>query len=141
MVTPGFNEVIWYFNKMIDSLDESSREKYGCTSSSVSILQSFQPVNVLTISSTVLGASGWKSTERTRANETMVILYFRTHAGLDSFAHSPLHREAWDWWNKTFKQHPDVGIMHEVYEVPRGKWENIYVNYHRSGIGRPPDQF
>lgn len=26
--------------------------------------------------------------------------------------------------------------MHEVYQAPKGGWENIYINSHLSGIGR-----
>lgn len=51
------------------------------------------------------------------------------------YAHSPLHREAWNWWNSITRTHPHLSISHEVYHAPKGCWENIYVNYHLTGIG------
>jgi hypothetical protein len=82
-----------------------------------------------------LGGTSWTScSHRATTNEILIVLYFRTNNGLHNWAHSPAHREGWEWWNKTYKQHPHIGIMHEVYEAPKGHWENIYVNYHPSGI-------
>lgn len=61
--------------------------------------------------------------------------YFRNYEGLHKFAHSDLHREGWDWWNKTLKQHAHLGIFHETYHSPAGHWEAIYGNFEPSGIG------
>ena len=64
----------------------------------------------------------------------MTVYYFRTKAGLDKFVQSPAHRAGWDWWNKTVKQHPDISIMHELYEIKAGSWENVYINYKPTGL-------
>lgn len=54
---------------------------------------------------------------------------------LHAFAQGPAHRAGWNWWNRTVKQHPHIGIMHEVYAAPKGHWENIYVNCPPFGMG------
>ena len=64
----------------------------------------------------------------------MVACYFRTIEDLHAFAHGPLHRETWDWWNRVTKSYPHLSIMHEVYQSPKKHWENIYINSHPSGI-------
>ena len=65
----------------------------------------------------------------------MATMYFRTNEGLHAFAHSPIHRKAWDWWNANYRRFGHLGIMHEAYEVPRKHWENIYVNFNPELIG------
>lgn len=78
-----------------------------------------------------MGMSSWSSnTDRSSGNEFLTISYWRSVDDIHRFAHSPVHREAWDWWNKTYKQHPYLAIMHEIYCVPKKQWESIYVNYH-----------
>jgi hypothetical protein len=52
-----------------------------------------------------------------------------------AYAHSTLHREAWDYWNRTVKAHNFLGIHHEVYEADAGHWENIYANFQPTGLG------
>jgi hypothetical protein len=83
-----------------------------------------------------LGATSWMEiSERTTANQQMVATYFRTLEDVHAYAHSPLHREAWEWWNRITKSHPHLSIMHEVYQAPKHHWENIYINNHLTGIG------
>ena len=55
--------------------------------------------------------------------------------GLLAFSTGPAHRDGWNWWNRVVKEHPHLGIMHEVYDAPPGAWENIYVNFPPFGIG------
>ncbi|KAJ5986653.1 hypothetical protein N7451_011018 [Penicillium sp. IBT 35674x] len=82
-----------------------------------------------------LGATTWMATgERSSANQVMVATYFRTLEDVHAYAHSPLHREAWEWWNKITKSHPHLSIMHEVYQAPKNHWENIFINNHLTGI-------
>ncbi|KAK8029880.1 hypothetical protein PG993_011171 [Apiospora rasikravindrae] len=75
------------------------------------------------------------------ANETytgsqmMMLCYFRSAADAHAFAHGPLHREAWTWWYQITKSHPHLSIRHELYDVPPGNWENIFVNSHPTGLG------
>jgi hypothetical protein len=88
------------------------------------------------LTSAVLGYSGWTAlTEQRTSNQVMVVCYFRTLEDLHNFAHGPLHRKGWDWWNRMTKDHPHLSIMHEVYHAPKGHWENIFINNHLTGIG------
>ncbi|KAJ5215311.1 uncharacterized protein N7498_001718 [Penicillium cinerascens] len=116
---PHMRTISSFFNRMVKDLDDNS-ERYD-----------------------FLGASSYMANERATANEVMILAYFRTYEGLHAFAHTEggVHREAWSYWNtevmakgKT-EESRMFGIMHEVYQVPVGKWENIYVNYHPSGLG------
>jgi Domain of unknown function (DUF4188) len=51
------------------------------------------------------------------------------------FAHGPLHREGWDWWNRTLHEHLHLGIYHEVFAVNSKNWETIYMNCEPTGLG------
>ncbi|KAK4096248.1 hypothetical protein N658DRAFT_501795 [Parathielavia hyrcaniae] len=86
-----------------------------------------------------LGQTSWISAnERYSNNQTMTLCYFRSIEGLHAFAHGPIHRKAWDWWNSITKTHPYLSIMHEVYHAPKGHWENIYINNHLTGLANTP---
>jgi hypothetical protein len=54
---------------------------------------------------------------------------------MHAFAHSPLHREAWDYWNRIIKSHESLGVHHEVYEAEAKHWENVYANFQPTGPG------
>jgi hypothetical protein len=116
---PYMRTISSFFKRMVKNLDDYS-EEYG-----------------------FLGASIYIGNERATANEIMILAYFRTYEGLHAFAHAPggVHREAWSYWNtqvmakgKT-EESRMFSIMHETYQIPAGMWENIYVNYHPSGLG------
>ncbi|KAJ6109927.1 hypothetical protein N7486_002162 [Penicillium sp. IBT 16267x] len=82
-----------------------------------------------------LGVTTWLGTgERSAANQLMFATYFRTLEDVHAYAQSPLHRQAWEWWHTITKSHPHLSIMHEVYQAPKSHWENIYINYHLTGI-------
>ncbi|EGS22373.1 uncharacterized protein CTHT_0018990 [Thermochaetoides thermophila DSM 1495] len=81
-----------------------------------------------------LGHTSFVSTERHTTNQVMSLCYFRTIEGLHAYAHSALHRKAWEWWNKITNTHPHLSIMHEAYYSPKKEWENIYVNSHPTGF-------
>ncbi|OKP00751.1 hypothetical protein PENSUB_7682 [Penicillium subrubescens] len=67
-----------------------------------------------------LGATSWLGIgERSTANQLMFATYFRTLEDVHAYAHSQLHREAWNWWNDITKSHPHLSIMHEVYQAPK----------------------
>ena len=57
---------------------------------------------------------------------------------LHAFAHSKLHREGWDWYNEAAKKNSHFAIMHEVYSVPAGRYENIYQNLPPFAMGKTP---
>jgi len=83
-----------------------------------------------------MGMSAWLSIgDRATNNQYATISYWRSIEDIHQFALSPIHRDAWNWWNKTVKEHPHVGIMHEMFEVPKHSgWEGIYVNYPPTGL-------
>lgn len=72
-----------------------------------------------------------------QSNGFMTCCYFRTIEDIHRFAHSPIHRDGWNWWNKVADTHPHLSIMHEIYAAPKKQWENIFLNYHLTGIGTP----
>ncbi|KAL4891426.1 hypothetical protein BDV59DRAFT_182636 [Aspergillus ambiguus] len=108
---PGFKEVGQYMTKMLEQL-ESHGDEYG-----------------------YLGQTTWiEASGRTTNNQVMVACYFRSLEAIHRYAHGPLHRDAWKWWNTITKVHPHLSIMHEVYHAPKGHWENIYINNHLVGV-------
>jgi hypothetical protein len=64
-----------------------------------------------------------------------MISYWRSIAHVHAYAHGPLHRRAWLWWDKTLKQHNHIGFMHEVFEAPKGMWEAVYINFQPTMLG------
>lgn len=82
-----------------------------------------------------LGHSTYHSTEDLTKPVSMSILYFRSLDHVYKFAHSKVHRAGWDWFTKMGADVQQVSIAHEVYDVPKGRWENIYVNAKPYGFG------
>ncbi|CRG91708.1 hypothetical protein PISL3812_08759 [Talaromyces islandicus] len=112
---PGFQKIGKAFGDMLKVLDSpEGREKYG-----------------------FLNLSSYVGTEASASNEIMTISYWRNIEGIHEFAHSPVHREIWDWWNRTEKQHPYISIMHELYRANglSGAHENIYINCRPTLLG------
>jgi hypothetical protein len=64
-----------------------------------------------------------------------VVQYWRSFEHLERFARDPgdLHLPVWRWFNRTVKASGDVGIWHETYLVPAGRYEAIYGNMARIG--------
>ena len=62
--------------------------------------------------------------------------YWKDVESLRAFAQGPAQRAGWDYWNRTMKSHPHIGIMHEVFAAPRGHWENCCVNMEPFGMGK-----
>jgi hypothetical protein len=65
-----------------------------------------------------------------------VVQYWRSFEHLERFARDPasLHLPAWRWFNRAMKGSVDVGIWHETYLVPAGRYEAIYGNMPRVGL-------
>lgn len=81
-----------------------------------------------------LGSSSWiNAGERTTSNEAAIMLYFENEEYLHAYAHGPMHNKAMQWWRETEKEHPSVGISHEMFAAPKHGWEAVYLNYHPSG--------
>lgn len=93
----------------------------------------FLPAKINTI--LVLGQTSWTRKDERGAMEFVFISYWRSIEDLHAYAHGPLHRQAWVWWEKTLKQHDFLGINHEIYEAEKGHWENVYVNFQPTGLG------
>lgn len=75
-----------------------------------------------------LGTSNWLGTTMSSNNTSLQVMYFRSSSYVHKFAHSSLHRDAWTWFNATSAKKANIGIFHELYQVPRGNWETIYAN-------------
>ncbi|MCJ1370258.1 hypothetical protein MMC20_001470 [Loxospora ochrophaea] len=87
----------------------------------------------------LLGHTGalWEDSEAADTGKQVLMLsYWKDLESLHTYAQSPLHRQALDLWNKRVKTHPHLGIMHEVYNVPKGGWENIYWNSPKTAMGQ-----
>ncbi|KAJ5465334.1 uncharacterized protein N7458_001020 [Penicillium daleae] len=108
---PGYQQVGDYMTKMQNHLSKNA-DKFG-----------------------YLGHTTWiEANGRTTANAVMTATYFRTVEELHKFAHSPLHKKVWRWWNSIAKTHPHLSINHEMYHAPEDCWETIYANCHPVGM-------
>jgi hypothetical protein len=97
----------------------------------------------------LIGASSLTNNVDESKNELITLMYFRDYEGLHKYAHSTLHRQAWDWWNRQVKGGDDakakgtegvnqvrhISIWHETYVVPKGNWETIYAQSEPTGLG------
>ncbi|PNY29082.1 Uncharacterized protein TCAP_01017, partial [Tolypocladium capitatum] len=130
---PGYRDVSNYINAMVADLWDNA-DGYGCKCSAHPSTLPFSehPAEAWIA---VLGQTTWvAANERYSNNQVMVLCYFRSMEDLNSYAHGPLHRKAWAWWNGITATHPHISIMHEVYNAPRNHWENIFINNHLTGI-------
>lgn len=105
MFSPGFQEMAKYANAMFNEL-EAKADEYN--------LHGLSTYNNVSASQ--------------KASEILIIMHFKSNEDVMRYSKSSLHRKGWEWYTKIVKQHPHLGIMHELYEVPAGSWENIYVN-------------
>jgi hypothetical protein len=86
-LAPGVRELTSYFAEMNKELAKQA-EEHG-----------------------FLGAQHWVSDgQRPANNEVMTVIYFKSSDGLHKYAHGKLHREGWDWWNRTQAKHKHIGI-------------------------------
>lgn len=86
-----------------------------------------------------LGLSEWHSVDERGANEIMLLSYWRSIDDVHKYAISPTHLEALKWWEQTMHKDPGslrhIGISHEVYEAPRGRWEAFATNFQPTRLG------
>lgn len=68
----------------------------------------------------------------------LVVQYWRSVEQLEAFARdaSLPHHPAWRAFNRAVGSGGDVGIWHETYVVPAGKWETLYGNMPRFGLAQ-----
>ncbi|KAK7538492.1 uncharacterized protein J3D65DRAFT_552534, partial [Phyllosticta citribraziliensis] len=113
LLAPGFGTMGDYFDSMCKDIEARS-EEYGL------------------LGHTNYAVQGDVST----STETMSVMFFENFEGLHKFAHDPLHREAWNWWNRDLAKFGHLSIWHEAFHSPAGHWEGIYVNSHPRGLGQ-----
>ncbi|KAH7039046.1 hypothetical protein B0J12DRAFT_676199 [Macrophomina phaseolina] len=111
MFAPGNKELGDYFNGLCQDAEKRS-EEYG-----------------------LLGMTAYHVVGDSSTNsEVMTVMFFENLEGLHKFAHDPLHREAWNWWNQKLAKLKHISIWHEVFRSPAGNWEGIYVNSKPRGL-------
>ncbi|MCJ1392524.1 hypothetical protein MMC18_005392 [Xylographa bjoerkii] len=76
------------------------------------------------------------ATDNETGNAIITLSYWRSMANLHAFARGPAHRAGWEWFNKMTQSHPHLGMMHEVYAMPKGHWESVYKNFTPFGMGQ-----
>lgn len=86
----------------------------------------------------LLSVSEWRGNDGAAAsnNTLKVTLYFRDAAKVNAYAQERLHREAWRFFEKVGGE-GHVGVYHEMFCVPAGGWETVYVNCRPVLLGAP----
>ena len=119
MVLPIYRELTGITAKMYQDLEKNA-EEWGC-----------------------LGYSDYTSNDSITKGLTTSVMYFRSVEHLHKFAHGKSHRAGWTWWDEMTKQGKvnEISISHEIYVVPKGGFENIYVNAELYDFGNRPLPF
>jgi Domain of unknown function (DUF4188) len=80
-----------------------------------------------------LGFTQWWASPRS----PMLVQYWRSFEHLERYARSKEaeHWPAWVAFNKRVGSSGDVGIWHETYLVPAGRYECVYNNMPATGLG------
>jgi hypothetical protein len=67
----------------------------------------------------------------------MVVQYWRSFEHLEAYAkkRDAAHLPAWQAFNRAVGSNGDVGIWHETYLISPGRYENVYNNMPRFGLG------
>ncbi|KAF2201429.1 hypothetical protein GQ43DRAFT_463192 [Delitschia confertaspora ATCC 74209] len=113
MLSPGMKDVGDFFMNMWEEAN-ADRENSGLLTSS----------------------PGLRPTDGEKGISLVFLSYWRSLDDLRAFAQGEAHRKGWNWWDTVAsKNYPHIGIMHEIFSVPRGSWENIYVNFPSMGMG------
>ncbi|EMR66565.1 hypothetical protein UCREL1_6456 [Eutypa lata UCREL1] len=84
----------------------------------------------------LLGFTQWQSSTEHANNMSMFIMYWKDVESLHSYAHGPEHMAGLRWWSSVAaKKYPHLSVFHETYSVPKGHFENIYLNCKPLGFG------
>lgn len=69
---------------------------------------------------------------------TAIVQYWKSFEHLEAYAkdRNGLHYPTWKAFNVKVKSNGDVGIWHETFKVRQGKYECIYNNMPRYGLGK-----
>jgi hypothetical protein len=72
------------------------------------------------------------------ASGPFLVQYWRSAEQLEAFARdaSMPHNRAWKAFNRAIGGSGDVGIWHETYQVPAGRYETVYGNMPRIGLAK-----
>jgi hypothetical protein len=91
----------------------------------------------------MLGCSHWVAMERDYANSICFIMYFQAEKyvsvpsqwlsltvsrGLQDFARSKLHKDAYMWWSRNGDKYPYIHMWQETYVSPPGHWRSSHTN-------------
>ncbi|WP_078382460.1 DUF4188 domain-containing protein [Sutcliffiella halmapala] len=66
----------------------------------------------------------------------MLVQYWRSEEDLMAYARGQKHLKAWNDFNKKVGNNEAVGIFHETYLISEGKYESIYGNMPKFGLGK-----
>lgn len=82
--------------------------------------------------------SGFLGYESWLSLRPVLIQYWRSPEHLMAYARSKSeqHYPAWVRFNRELSKHASVGIWHETYMVPAGRYECVYNNMPPFGLGR-----
>ena len=72
-----------------------------------------------------LGATATVGLSSSSRNTNANLMYFRTKKQLMEYAHSPLHMQAWRYYDSIAKSHPHIAIYHETYQVDPGNYASV----------------
>ena len=69
---------------------------------------------------------------------TFMVQYWRSFEDLAVYAgnRNAVHLPAWREFNRRVGSNGDVGIWHETYRIPAGRYEAVYNNMPKFGLGR-----
>ena len=67
-------------------------------------------------------------------NHLVLLQYWRGFDALEAWSHRPPHSEWWREANERARTKGDFGIYHEVFLVPRDRFESIYVDCRPAGV-------
>ncbi|KAL8867013.1 MAG: hypothetical protein Q9174_005936 [Haloplaca sp. 1 TL-2023] len=116
LLAPGFGDIGPLFDSMWEEA-EADTDKSGLIGKSTV----FMPV---------------PASDEASGVALIIISYWKSIEHLHAFAQGPAHRKGWDWWEaEARKKHPHLGIMHETFEAPKGRWENVYEGFVPTGMG------
>lgn len=103
LLAPGFKDLGNHFSTMTKFLEDNAVE-HG-----------------------FLGSNGYIGAGRSSNNTFLSVMYFKNSDYVHMFADTQSHRDGLNWWNKVVATHPHLSIFHELYQIPRGYWESVYV--------------
>lgn len=98
------------------------------------VLRSLRPMLDELTADPAAGLLGHRS-QFNGVRELVVFQYWQSLDQLMDFAHAPTHRKVWQEFYRSASRSLDVGIWHETFVVPAGRYEAIYGNVPQVGLG------